>query len=103
MPIVQQILIDRIIDFVDNLAQGGKVKINGSYLDYKEIRTSRSKNIIRKYIYLYDLADETLGTVQEAQLIGVNNEVLAIKPYDIKIDKNGIVLAFEIKIDVTEV
>lgn len=102
MPVVQEILLDRIADFVDNLAQGGKVKINGEYVEYKEVKTSRSKHVLRKYIYLDNLPDDANGKVEEAQLIGPNNEVLAIKPFDIQIDKNGIVVAFEFKFTVQE-
>lgn len=102
MPIVQEIFLDRITDFADNLIQGGKVKINGVFVDYSEVKTSRSKHVLRKYIYLDNLPENTVGKVEEAQLISVNNEVLAIQPYDIQIDKDGIVLTFEFKFEVQE-
>lgn len=98
MAIVQDILINKMIDFLDGLIQGGKVKIDGTYHNYTEVLTFRDKNILRKYIKL----DIEEGNIQEAQLISAYNEVLAVKPYDVTKGKNGIAIAFEFKLVLEE-
>ena len=98
MAIVQPIFMDKFEEFVNGLVHGGKVKIGGVYYDYNNLKTYRDKNIIRKYIEIEDV----FGNIEEAQLLSESNEVLAIQPFDIKKSADGIALAFEFKLIVTE-
>lgn len=98
MAIVQQVLIDGIIKYIDNLILKGRVKLNGSFVPYSIFKTVIEGNVIRKYIYL----DTETGVVEEAQLLGENGDVLAIKPFNITKKDDGLVLAFEFTIMVRE-
>lgn len=99
MAVVQAIMLDKILDFIDALVDKGKVKINGTYRNYAIFKTIKQDNTVRKYIYL----ETEIGFVEEAQLLSVNNEVLAIKPVSIEKQEDGLVIAFEFKLSVEEV
>lgn len=99
MAVVQPIMTSKIIDFIDSLIEKGKVKINGTYHNYSIFKTLKEHNTIRKYIYL----ETEIGYVEEAQLLSVNNDVLAIKPVEIEKQEDGLVIAFEFKLTVEEV
>ena len=98
MSVVQQLLIDRLISYLDELIHRGKVKLNGQYVNYDIHKTVKEGNGVRKYIYL----ETEMGYVEEAQLLSSSNEILAIKPFSIEKKDNGLVLAFEFTITVQE-
>lgn len=99
MTIVQPIMTDMILGYVDSLIDKGKVKINGTYYNYSIFKTLKENNTVRKYIYL----DSEIGFVEEAQLLSVNNDVLAIKPVEIAKQDDGLVIAFEFQLTIEEV
>lgn len=96
---VQQALVKRVLEFLDELMHGGKVKINGNYINFDAYKTIIEGNTIRKYIYI----ESEQGLVQEAQLTAENGDVLAIKPVNIQKDEDGLMLAFEFVLNVQEV
>lgn len=98
MAVVQQILVDKIVNYLDELISKGKVKINGQYKNYDIFKTVKKGNVLRKYLYL----ETETGYVEEAQLLTSMNEVLAVKPFSIEKQDDGLVLAFEFTIDVKE-
>jgi len=91
MEIVTQVFKDLTVGFWDELILRGKVKLNGKYVNYDIFKTVRDGDTLRKYIYLQS---ET-GIVEEAQLLSNNGDVLAIKPFSIKKQDDGLLLAFE--------
>lgn len=98
MAVVQQTLIDRLVNYLDEVIHSGKVKLNGQYVNYEIFKTVKEGNVLRKYIYL----ETETGYVEEAQLLSSGNDVLAIKPFNIEKQDDGLVLAFEFKITVEE-
>lgn len=98
MPVVQSIVTERLINYLDELIYRGKVKLNGQYVNYEIFKTVREGNVLRKYIYL----ETETGFVEEAQLLSSMNEVLAVKPFSIEKQDDGLVLAFEFTITVQE-
>lgn len=98
MAVVQQILVDKIVNYLDELISKGKVKINGQYKNYDIFKTVKKGNVLRKYLYL----ETETGYVEEAQLLSSMGEVLAIKPFAIEKQDDGLVLAFEFTITVKE-
>lgn len=96
MAVVQQILIDKIVNYLDELISRGKVKINGQYKNYDIFKTVKEGNVLRKYLYL----ETETGYVEEAQLLTSMNEVLAVKPFSIEKQDDGLVLAFEFTIEI---
>lgn len=98
MSVIQPLLIERLFNFLDASLTKGKVKFNGSYRDYSVLKTVREGNVMRKYIYLED--EE--GLVEEAQLLSDNGDILAVKPFSIQKDDNGLVLAFVFTLIVQE-
>lgn len=98
MAVVQQLLIDRLINYLDEIIHRGKVKLNGQYVNYDIFKTVKEENVLRKYIYL----ETETGFVEEAQLLSSMNEVLAVKPFSIEKQDDGLVLAFEFTITVQE-
>lgn len=98
MNVVQQVLIDKLINYLDELIFRGKVKLNGEYKNYDVFKTVKEGNILRKYLYL----ETEIGYVEEAQLLTSMNEVLVIKPFAIEKQDDGLVLAFEFTIEVKE-
>lgn len=98
MAVVQQILVDKIVNYLDELISRGKVKINGQYKNYDIFKTVKEGNVLRKYLYL----ETETGYVEEAQLLSSMGEVLAIKPFAIEKQDDGLVLAFEFTITVKE-
>lgn len=99
LTIIQPIMSDKILGFINMLIEKGKVKINGTYHNYSIFKTIKQDNTVRKYIYL----DAEVGYVEEAQLLTIDNEVLAIKPVDIAKQDDGLVIAFEFKLTIEEV
>lgn len=99
MAVVQTILTDKLVDYLDQLIYFGKVKLNGEFVDYEIFKSIKEGNILRKFIYLQSEA----GIVEEAQLLSSANEVLAIKPMSIEKQEDGLVLAFEFAINIQEV
>lgn len=99
MPVVQPIMLQKIVDFIDSLVDKGKIKINGTYQNYSVFKTVKQENTVRKYIYL----ETETGYVEEAQLLSVNNDVLVIKPVEIEKQEDGLVIAFEFKLTLEEV
>lgn len=98
MAVVQQTLIDRLVNYLDEVIHSGKVKLNGQYKNYEIFKTVKEGNVLRKYIYL----ETETGYVEEAQLLSAGNDVLAVKPFSIEKQDDGLVLAFEFKITVEE-
>lgn len=98
MSVIQTLLIDRLLNYLDESLVKGKVKFNGAYRDYNVLETVRDGNIIRKYVYMED--EE--GLVEEAQLLSNNGDILAVKPFSIQKDDNGLVLAFVFTLIVQE-
>lgn len=98
MATIQPLLVDRLVDYLDSLIFRGKVKLNGTYEDYDIFNTVKDGNVLRKYLYLQT---ET-GLVEEAQLLSNSGDVLAIKPFSIQKEEDGLVLAFEFTINVQE-
>ena len=98
MAIIQPILIDRLINYLDELVFRGKVKLNGQFVTYEIFKTVRDGNKLRKYIYL----TSEIGLVEEAQLLSNSGDVLAIKPFSIEKQDDGLILAFEFTITVQE-
>ncbi|WP_353096251.1 hypothetical protein [Tissierella praeacuta] len=98
MEVIQPILIDKTLDYIDNLIFKAKIKINGEYKDFEVFKTIKKENAIRKYLYVED----EIGVIEEAQLFTNQGEVLAIKPYSIEKQLDGLVLTFEFKITVEE-
>ncbi|KAA0944063.1 hypothetical protein FQ087_18225 [Sporosarcina sp. ANT_H38] len=98
MSVVQQVLVDRLINYLDELVHRGKVKFNGQYVNYDIFKTVKEGKVLRKYIYL----ETETGYVEEAQLLSSANEILAIKPFSIEKKDDGLVLAFEFTITVQE-
>lgn len=98
MEVVQPILIERLVNYLDELIFRGKVKLNGQYMNYDIFKTVKEGNVLRKYLYL----ETETGYVEEAQLLTSMNEVLAIKPFSIEKQDDGLVLAFEFTITVQE-
>ncbi|MET3658537.1 hypothetical protein [Sporosarcina psychrophila] len=98
MAIIQPILIDRLINYLDELVFRGKVKLNGQFVTYDIFKTVRDGNKLRKYIYL----TTEIGLVEEAQLLSNSGDVLAIKPFSIEKSDDGLILAFEFTITVQE-
>lgn len=99
MKIVQDEFVKRLLDFTDQLVFKAKVKINGKWQEYDIFKTIIKENVIRKYIYIEDES----GLVEEAQLLTNDNKVLAVKPYEIEKDQDGLVLTFQFEVKVTEV
>lgn len=98
MAVVQQILVDKIVNYLDELISRGKVKINGQYKNYDIFKTVKKGNVLRKYLYL----ETETGYVEEAQLLTSMDEVLAVKPFSIEKQDDGLVLAFEFTIEIKE-
>lgn len=98
MAVVQPLLVERLVNYLDDLVHRGKVKLNGQYVNYDIFRTVKDDNVLRKYIYL----ETETGYVEEAQLLSASGDVLAIKPFSIEKSKDGLVLAFEFTITVQE-
>lgn len=98
MAVVQQVLIDLLINYLDEIVHRGKVKLNGQYINYDIFKTVQEGNVLRKYIYM----ETETGYVEEAQLLSSMNEVLAVKPFSIEKQDDGLVLAFEFTITVQE-
>lgn len=96
MAVVQQVFIDKIVEFMNNEIQKGKVKLNGQYIDYSIYRTIKEDNTLRKYLYL----ETEVGKVEEAQLLSYDGSILAIKPFFISKTEDGLVLAFEFTVTV---
>ena len=99
MAVIQPIMIEKIMDYINSLVDKGKVKINGTYHAYSIYKTIKQDNSVRKYIYL----ETEVGFVEEAQLLSVSNEILAIKPVSIEKQEDGLVIAFEFKLSIEEV
>lgn len=98
MAVIQPILVERLLNYLDELIFRGKVKINGEFVDYEIFKTVRDGNVTRKYIYL----TTEVGLVEEAQLLSNSGDVLAVKPFSIHKAEDGLVIAFEFKITVQE-
>ncbi|MFS0878034.1 hypothetical protein [Solibacillus isronensis] len=99
MAIIQPIFTAAMVDTMDQLCAKGKVKINGDYKNYSMFKTVRDGNKLRKYLYL----ETEIGYVEEAQLLSINNDVLAIKPVEIEKQEDGLVIAFEFELVIREV
>ena len=98
MNVIQDVMVTKIINFLDELLHKGKIKLNGEYKNYDVFKTIKEGNRIRKYLYL----ETETGYVEEAQLLSSTNEVLVIKPFAIEKQDDGLVLAFEFTIEVKE-
>lgn len=96
--VIQQIFIDKIVNYMDELIFKGKVKMNGEYKDYTIFKTIKEGNRLRKYLYV----ETEMGSVEEAQLLSSMGEVLAIKPFSITKEEDGLVLAFEFTLTLEE-
>lgn len=98
MNVIQHNLIEKLINHLDELIFRGKIKINGEYQNYEIFKTLKEGNMLRKYLYL----ETEVGNVEEAQLVTSIGEILAVKPFDIQKQEDGLMLAFEFKIEVNE-
>lgn len=98
MAVIQQVLLDGMINYLDSAVQSARVKVNGTFADYPIYKTQKSGNVIRKYVYL----ETEEGFVEEAQLLGSGKDVLAKRPFAINKQEDGLVLVFQFTIDVRE-
>lgn len=98
MAVIQPVLVDGVVNYINQQIDGGKVRINGELVDRVITSTILDGNTIRKYILL----DEEVGFVEEAQLVSTSGEVLAKKAFSINLTEDGTALAFEIKVIVQE-
>lgn len=98
MAVIQPILVERLLSYLDELISRGKVKVNGEFANYDIFKTVRDGNTVRKYLYL----TTEVGLVEEAQLLSNSGDVLAVKPFSIHKADDGLVLTFEFKITVQE-
>ena len=98
MNVIQELMVEKLVNFLDDLIHRGKIKLNGEYKNYEIFKTDKQGSRIRKYLYL----DTEVGLVEEAQLLSSMGEVLAIKPFFIQKEEDGLVLAFEFIITVQE-
>lgn len=98
MTVIQQALISRVVNYINEITSGGRVKINGVFTDYAISNVIVDGNKIRKYILL----DEEIGFVEEAQLITSSGEILALKPFSVNKQEDGLALVFEITVSVQE-
>ena len=98
MQVVQDVLIQKLLNYLDEIIHAGKIKLNGEYVTYTIFKTKIEGNMIRKYLYM----ETEMGYIEEAQLVTSMGEVLAIKPFSIEKLEDGLVLAFEFKITVVE-
>ena len=85
------LLHEKLIAYLDALLHSGKVKINGNYVDFTFVKSIKTSNSIRKYIYL----SSENGLIEEAQLFSNTGELLAVKPLEITKEEDGLVIAFE--------
>lgn len=99
MAVVQQALVDRLLNYLDGILFKGRIKLNGTYQEYEIYKTVKDGNTIRKYLYMQTES----GRVEEAQLTANDGTILAVKPFSITKQKDGLVLAFEFTIQVQEV
>ena len=99
MQVVKDVLIERLINYLDELIFSGKVRINDQYETYEIFKTVKRDNVLRKYIYL----ESEIGHITEAQLLSSDYKILATKPYHIEKHEDGLVLAFEFILKIQEV
>lgn len=98
MAVIQQALVDRVVNYIDEITSGGRVKLNGAFVDYTISKTIKDGNKIRKYMLL----DTEIGFVEEAQLVSSSGEILARKAFSINKQDDGLALVFEISVTVQE-
>lgn len=98
MAVIQQTLVSRVVNYINEITSNGRVKINGAFADYEISNVIVDGNKIRKYILL----DTETGFVEEAQLVSSSGEILALKPFAINKQEEGIALVFEITVSVQE-
>lgn len=98
MKVIQQALVSRVVNYINEITKSGRVKINGVFADYEISNVVVDGNKIRKYILL----DEEIGFVEEAQLISASGEILALKPFLVNKQEDGLALVFEITVSVQE-
>lgn len=96
--VTQAIVVDWIIDLLKVKAHQGRIKINGLYKTYPIFKTYRDGNSVRFLIYL----ESESGLVEEAQLISATGDMWAVKSYSINKLDDGLVLAFEFDIEISE-
>lgn len=93
---LQKIVEERLITYLDNMFNHGRVVLNGQSVKYSIFRTVRNENVIRKYIYM----ETEEGHISEVQLLDDGNNVLYLEPMDVRKTEDGLVLAFEFKLTV---
>lgn len=98
MPVIQDALVNRVVNYIDDLIQGGRVKLNGKFENYEISNTVKDGTKIRKYMLL----DTEVGFIEEAQLVSASGEILALKPFSINKQEDGLALVFEITVSVQE-
>lgn len=98
MAVIQPALTMGILNYVDSSFQKARVKLDGKFSDYPVHRTTVIDNTVRKYIYL----ESEVGFVEEAQLLGANDEILARKSFAINKEEDGLALVFQFTINVQE-
>ena len=96
---MEELLIMKLINYLDSIVFGGKVLLKGEYVDYPIFKTKKDGNSLKKYIYL----DVEVGKIEDAQLVTNTGEILSQKNFNITKNQDGIVIVFEFKIDVEEV
>lgn len=96
---MEELLIMKLINYLDSIVFGGKVLLEGEYVDYPIFKTKKDGNSLKKYIYL----DVEVGKIEDAQLVTNTGEILSQKNFNITKNQDGIVIVFEFKIDVEEV
>lgn len=96
MTVVQQVFINKIINFMSSEIQRGKVKVNGQFKEFTIYSTFHEGNTLRKYLYL----EMGASLIEEAQLLSSDGTVLAKKPFSINKTEDGLILAFEFTISV---
>lgn len=96
MTTIQPIFTDLLLNYIDQTVAKCKVMINGEPKQLPVFKTLRVGDSVRKYFYL----TTERGFVEEAQLISVNNDVLAVKPVDVEKLDDGIAIAFDFAVNI---
>lgn len=98
MEVVQQVLKDGMINYLNTVMKKARVFINDKWVDYPIHNTTIIDNVIWKYIYL----DTEEGYVKDAHLLSENNEILAAKNFTIHREEDGIALVFKFTLNIKE-
>ena len=96
---IQPIFNDKILEFIENLIDRAKIKINGEYQYFEKFKVLREHD---KTIRIYFYIEEEVGVIEEAQLLTNLDEILIIKDYELEKALDGLVLTFAFRIEIIE-